>query len=371
MRIIHYSPKLRSGGPSALAADLACALQSSDCENIVVSPPCELISRQNAAGVRHIISRSINLMTTWQEIRRLRNIIRNHKPAVVQVYSAEAAWVTSMASRRLRPSARPRIVGVLTGYPTLGAPKVGWRHCHVFTAISKHLRNVLDAPGSPLSSKPWVIPYGVNERLCYPGYTPTTAWLEQWRRNNPNAGADKMSICVPGAISPLHGLEDIVPILTGLLRSGIGAHVFIAGDTRRANEDYVAELKQKFADAQLSDHITWIGARADLRDVLCACDVTLSLTREPATWDRPVLEALTLGRPVVGYDHGVIGELLEAFLPEGRVAPGDTASIIDTLSQWNTYSPSTAPEIPFPYRLSDTAATYKKLYREIVPQAKS
>ncbi len=370
MKIVHYSPKLRSGGPSAFAADLACALQSGEIDNIVVSPPCDLISKLNTAGVKHINSRSINLLTAWREIRRIRRIMRNHNPQIIQVYTADAAWVVGMACRRMRPSARPRIVGALTAYPRLGSPRVGWSHCHVFTAISKHLRTVLDSPGSPLSSKPWVIPYGINEQHCYPGYTPTTAWLEQWRRNNPTAGMDKMSICIPGAITPLHGLEDLVPIMIGLQRTGINSHVFIAGDTRRASRNYVDELKQLFDSAQLSEHITWLGARSDLRDVLCACDVTLTLTRQPATWDRAVLEALALGRPVVGYDHGVIGELMEAFLPEGRVAPGDTATIVDTLSQWNTYSPSPVPGVPYPYRLTDTAETYRKLYQEITTKQK-
>lgn len=347
----------------ALAVDLACSLQSKGCENIVVSPPNELVNRLNVATVRHISCRRPNVFNFWKEIRRMRNIIRNHKPDYVQVYSAEAAWITGMACRRISRARKPSIVGALTGYMRKGLGLKGWRYCDVFTSVSKHLRSEVSTENFPIKCNPWVIPYGVDETLCFPAYSPTAAWLEQWQRSRPEA-ADKLTLCVPGAITPLHGLEDIVPILTGLLRSGIAAHVYIAGDTRRANSIYLESLRKLYADAQLSEHITWLGLRADLRDVLCACDITLSLTREPATWDRAVLEALALGRPVVGYDHGVIGELLETFLPEGCVAPGDSAAIIDTLTQWHTYSPTPLPEIPFPYRISDTADTYLKLYRE-------
>lgn len=368
MKVLHYCPRLRAGSPTALAVDLACGLQSSDCVNIVVSPPCELNSRLNTAGVKHISCRRPGLFSAWHEIRRIRNIINRHKPSAILVYSADAGWIAGLANRRIKSTRRPEIIGILTGYPRLGIASAGWRYCSAYTAISKHLRGVLEAPGSPLVCKPWVIPYGVNETLCNPQYTPTASWLEQWNRSLPQSAVGKLTLCVPCAITPRHGLEDIVPILTGLLRSGIAAHVFIAGDTRKANDEYLSNLRQMYADAQLSQHITWLGARPDMRDVLCACDITLTLSREPKTWDRAVLEALALGRPVAGYDHGAIGEYLEAFLPEGRVAPGDTAGIIDTLSQWHTYSPTPEAEVPFPYRLSDTVQTYRALFLDIQKQ---
>jgi glycosyltransferase involved in cell wall biosynthesis len=295
----------------------------------------------------------------------MRRIVRKYKPQVIQVYSAEAAWIAGVACNKLRPSMRPRIVGVLTGYPVLGSQRVGWKHCHVFTAISKHLRNVLDAPGSPLSSKPWVIPYGVNTQHCYPGYAPTATWLEQWKRETAAIREAQMTICVPGGISPLHGLEDIVPILTGLKRTGIDAHVFIAGDTRHANSEYLAALKQKFADAQLSEHITWLGARADLRDVLCACDVTLSLTLQPESFGKTTLEALSLGRPVAGYEHGGVGEQLEQFLPAGMVPTGDTTAMAELLEKWYTDRPTPLTPVPAPYRRSDMIQAHIELYQAV------
>ncbi len=364
MKVIHYSPHMSPGGPAALAADLARTLQADDCENVVVAPPCELISRLHAAKVKHISCRKPNVLTAWREIRRLRSIIRRQAPDVVQVYSADAAWIVSMACRRLKKVKVPTIIGAITGYVAKGLPAYGWKFCDYYTTISRHLRNELRADSSPLKCAPWVIPYGTDESMCNPAYRPTSGWLTQWRKNHPELDYC-LAVCIPGGITPRRGLEDVVPVLTGLLRSGIPAHVYIEGDPRLASTDYVNELKATFATAQLDGHITWLGARPDLRDVLCGCDVTLSLTRQPATWDRAVLEALALGRPVIAYDHGVVGELLEAFQPEGRVAPGDIPAIIDTLTQWNTYPPSPVSEIPYPYKLSDTADTYRKLYSEI------
>lgn len=362
MKVLHYSPHMQPGSPAALAADLACALQSTECENIVIAPPSELLSQLHTAGVLHVSCRKPNVLTAWREIQRLRRNLRRHKPDVVQVYSADAAWVVSKACRNRQNV--PPIVGAVTGYVWPGTMALGWSRCDCHTAICRHLREVLTADPPLLPDTPWVIPYGTDEQLCHPGYVPTPTWYKNWREQQPEY-AQKLSICVPGAISPLHGLEDIAPILTGLLRSGVEAQVYIAGDTRKARSAYVDELKAIYASAGLSEHITWLGHRSDLRDVLCACDITLSLSRKPATWDNAIQMALALGRPVAGYDHGAVGEYLRAFLPEGKIAPGDIAGVLDTLTQWSVYSPTPVQEIPYPYRLADTAATYLSLYKEI------
>lgn len=367
MKVLHYSPNMQPGSPTVLAVDLACALQSSECENVVVAPSGELVSRLHTAGVPHIPCRRPGMLTVWREIRRLSKVIHRQAPDIVQVYSADAAWVVSMACRKQQRTNVPPIVGVLTGYVWPSTVELGWNRCDYHTAISRHLREVLNTDPPLLSDTPWVIPYGTDERLCYPGYGPTDEWYTTWRSQHPEY-TERLSICVPGSISPLRGLEDIAPILTGLLQAGIPAQVYIAGDIRKARTAYVEELKALYSNAGLSDHITWLGYRPDLRDVLCACDITLSLSRKPATWDSAIQQALSLGRPVVGYDHGAVGEYLNAFLPEGRVAPGDIAAVLDTLTQWSVYSPSPVQEIPYPYRLADTAATYLKLCKEITKQ---
>lgn len=296
---------------------------------------------------------------------RLRGLVRSLKPQIIQVYGAVAAVYAALACRGLKEQ-RPAIVGVLSAYPRRGSSYLFRKSCDAFITISKHLRQMLLSGAYKQHRKELLlIPYGVNEKQCFPDFSLTADKLEQWRTAQPES-AHHLTLCLPGAISPLHGLEDLVPILNTLLHQGIPTHAYIAGDARKADPLYTEQLKSKFAAANLTEHISWIGARPDLREVLCACDITLSLTRKPATYDRPVLEALALGRPVVGYDHGVVGELLETFLPEGRVAPGDYAAVADTIIQWHTYRPGGISEIPYPYRISDTAESCYRLYENLI-----
>lgn len=368
MKILHYSPQITPGRTASQAVELACSLQSDVCHNIVVAPTSELVTRLHTSGVQHFPCHKLNLLTFLREIRRLRKLIRRQVPDIVQVYSADAAWVVYMACKNpTRMKKLPSVVGALTGYAKIGSSALSWSRCHYFTTGSKHLRKVLQADNSPLKCNPWVIPHGIDERLCNPSYRPTESWMKEWRAANPHY-TERFSICVPCSLTPLHGLEDIAPILMGLLKSGVPAHVYIVGDLRKVRTAYLEDLKTLFANANLTEYITWTGARSDLRDVLKACDITLSLAEKPASYNRPILEALALGCPVVGYDHGIVGEYLAAFLPEGRVAPGDIAGVLDTLIQWATYLPTPISEIPYPYRLSDTANIYMKLYQDITTQ---
>ena len=370
LKILHVAPHLRAGGTMQMAADLACALrQRGDSHNIVLSPANELVSKLLTAGVEHRLCRIPNLLNGLAELHRLRGLVRSLRPHIIQVYGTVAAIFASAACSGLKEE-KPRIVGVLTAYPRTGC-SLFRKSCDAVVTISKHLRQEsLKSCFKHHRKDLQLIPYGVNEKQCFPAFPFTADKKEQWRTSQPEA-RNRLTLCIPGAISSLHGLEDLIPILSTLLHQGIPTHAFIAGDSRKADPLYTEQLKNKFAAANLTDHISWIGARPDLREVLCACDITLSLTRRPATYDRPVLEALALGRPVLGYDHGVVGELLEAFLPEGRVAPGDAAAMADTIIQWHTYRPSTLTELPAPYRISDTAESFMQLYRSLLGHTES
>ncbi len=143
------------------------------------------------------------------------------------------------------------------------------------------------------------------------------------------------------------------------------------GDARAADPAYLEHLRRKLKDAELAERVTWIAPGDDLREVLASCDVCLSLAHAPAGYDRAILEALALGRPVAGYDHGAVGEMLDSFLPEGRVAPGDVQGMADTLVQWHTYRPALPQQIPYPYRLADTALNFIDLFHALLEPTRS
>ena len=75
--------------------------------------------------------------------------------------------------------------------------------------------------------------------------------------------------------------------------------------------------------------VTFTGHRQDLREIMTQAQVVLSLSTKAESFGRTVLEALSLGRPVIGFDHGGVGEILGRLYPEGRL---DVASTPGTLA---------------------------------------
>src|SRR3569623_909096 len=67
---------------------------------------------------------------------------------------------------------------------------------------------------------------------------------------------------------------------------------------------------------------------------MAVSNAVLSLSTEPEAFGRVSLEALSLGRPVLGYAHGGVGEQLAAIFPAGAVALRDRGEVVARLTEW-------------------------------------
>jgi glycosyltransferase involved in cell wall biosynthesis len=68
---------------------------------------------------------------------------------------------------------------------------------------------------------------------------------------------------------------------------------------------------------------------ADVARIYACSDLILQLSSRPESFGRTVAEALQLGRPVLGWALGGVGEQLRACFPAGMVTHGDAAALAD------------------------------------------
>jgi glycosyltransferase involved in cell wall biosynthesis len=101
-----------------------------------------------------------------------------------------------------------------------------------------------------------------------------------------------------------------------------------------------------------------------IAEAYAASDLVLQLSRKPESFGRTVVEALSVGRPVLGWAHGGVGELLRELQPQGGVAPFDESKLLDSARA--LLAQPTAPLATMPYTLRAMQDATLALYQELV-----
>jgi glycosyltransferase involved in cell wall biosynthesis len=170
-------------------------------------------------------------------------------------------------------------------------------------------------------------------------------------------------LTLPGRLTRLKGHEDFIDLVAALVAKGRDVHGLVVGYLDPARNRYISELQQRVVAKGIADRITFTGQRADMKQIYASSDMVLSLSAKPESFGRTVLEALALGVPVIGYDHGGVGEILSKLYPAGRLARGDARALLEcTLQLLDT--PQTVAESPAFSRsamLEQTLALYCEL----------
>jgi len=94
---------------------------------------------------------------------------------------------------------------------------------------------------------------------------------------------------------------------------------------------------------------------ADMPTAYAASDLVLQLSRKPEAFGRTVIEALSIGRPVLGWDHGGVGELLRELQPEGAVLPFDATALRECAQALLANPPTPPATMPYTLRAMQEA----------------
>ena len=365
MKVLYLLPALSSGGVEQVVLELCQGLSARGVECVVCSAGGSMVSEIEAAGARHIRlpieKKSLRLVL---QVRALAKLMRREKPDILHVHSRIPAWVAHFALK-LMPQ-RPALVSTFHGFHSVNAYSSIMTHGDAVVTVSRCMReHILTHYKKVQPEHICVIPNSVDIERNYPGFTPSAEWMQRWQQERPELqGA--FTLCLPGRISRIKGCAHLIPILTGLRAKGIPAHAVVVGETKRSKVKVRRELEKAFELAGLTPHVSWLGHRKDLREVLSACDVTLSLTLQPESFGKTTLEALALGRPVAGYEHGGVGEQLDQFLPDGKIPVGDTRAMVERLAEWYHTPPKLAKPVGSPYRRQDMIDAHLALYQTLL-----
>jgi glycosyltransferase involved in cell wall biosynthesis len=150
-------------------------------------------------------------------------------------------------------------------------------------------------------------------------------------------GERRVLMGVVAQLSPWKGQDTAIEALKLLREQGVDAHLlligsarFVARATRFDNEAYLARLRELVASSGLRDHVSWLGERDDVPELIRALDVLLLPSWEEP-FGRAIIEAMALGVPVVATSVGGPAEIIEDGRQGYLLAPREPVAWADAI----------------------------------------
>jgi len=363
LTVVQVLPALEAGGVERGTLEVARALVQAGHRSIVISAGGRLVRRLLDEGSEHL-AWPIGAKSPWtlRLVPRLRRLLARERVDILHARSRMPAWVAWLAWRGMDPARRPRFVTTVHGFYSVGRYSAVMTRGERVIAVSEAIRRYLLAHYRLPPERVEVIHRGVDPALYPHGYRPPSRWLEAWYRDHPRL-LDRLVLTLPGRLTRLKGHETFIELVRRLLLERLDVHGLVVGGHDRRHAGYARELARRAEAAGLRGRLTFLGHREDLREIMAVSNLVLSLSEKPESFGRTVLEALSLGVPVVGWDHGGVGEILARIYPAGRVPKGDHDALHGRVRELLAQpEPVPAgPHFPLETMLGRTLALYEAL----------
>ncbi|PJK13958.1 glycosyl transferase [Lysobacteraceae bacterium NML07-0707] len=365
LTVVQLLPALQSGGVERSTLEIAQALVEAGHRAIVVSAGGRLLPQLQAAGGEHIqLDIGKKSLLTLTRVGALRRILRDVQADIVHARSRLPAWLGHWALAGMPAEQRPRWLTTMHG---LNSPS---RYSRIMTSgervicVSDTVRQYLlqhypeTDPG-----KLRVIARGIQARDFSRRQQVDHHLRAQFSQAIPQIAGDGPLLLMPGRGTRLKGHEEALKLLAAVRAQGVDARLWMPGAREAGREAYLAELETQAAQMGVADVVAMTPPIALNGTVYAMSDLVLQLSRKPEAFGRTVVEALSVGVPVLGWAHGGVGELLAGLQPEGAVPPFDADALAAHALQLLHYPPS--PPLNMPYSLQAMQQATLSVYQEL------
>lgn len=364
--ILQILPELDCGGVERGTLEIAAELVRRGHRSIVVSGPGQLVPQLISEGSEHVnlLVGKKSVFSAVRLIPKLRQLFEEQQIDIIHARSRLPAWLASLACKKLDPDKRPTFITTVHGPYTVNRYSKIMMSGKRIIAISEYIKNyILENYSSVDESKIEIIHRGINKASFPYAFKASEKWLKNWKDKHPQL-SNKFIITLPGRITRWKGHNDFIEIIAKAKNSGLNVHGLIAGGTNPGKEKYLQELKSLISLNNMDKHVTFLGQRDDLKETMSVSNIVLSLARMPEAFGRTALEALSLGVPVIAYNHGGAAEVLGKMFPEGRANPLDTDDVNLIINKFYTALPKVEDQNVFTLNamLDKTISIYNSFY---------
>lgn len=354
LTVVQLLPALGSGGVERSTLEIAEALVKAGHRSVVISAGGPMTAALVARGSEHLsLDIGRKSLATLRHVLSLRRLFAGLEPDIVHARSRLPAWLAVLALGNMR-GPRPHFITTVHGLNSpgfySGVMCRGERVICVSDTVRAHV--LAQWPGTD-PGKLTVIERGIDPVAFSSGAGAAPGSRFSGQR----------LLLMPGRGTRLKGHAAAITLLADLRKTGVDAGLWLLGTRESGREAYVAELENLARSLGVAEFIELSPPRADVVEAYRQADLVLQLSAKPEAFGRTVVEALSVGKPVVGWSHGGVGELLDRYFPDGRVALGDQQALLATTLR--QLAEVRQPARIFPQTLAGMQAQTLKVYESV------
>ena len=365
LAVVQLLPALESGGVERSTLEIAEALVRAGHRALVVSAGGRLLPALLQTGAEHFtLDIGRKSLLTLRHLPALKQLFADEQVDVVHARSRLPAWLGWKAVQGMAGATRPHFVTTVHG---LNSP--GW-YSEVMTrgervvCVSDTVREyVLQHYPRTDPDRLRVIPRGIDTAQFPRAPQPDAAARSQVAALHPALAGHGPLLLLPGRGTRLKGHVDALRLLAALRAQGSAACLWLPGAREAGREAYIAEMENEASRLGIAGSVAFTAPTTRIAEAYAACDLVLQLSRKPEAFGRTVIEALSVGRPVLGWAHGGVGELLAGLQPAGAVPAFDETRLAATAQALLAQPPPALATMPYTLQAMQDATL--ALYQEL------
>tara|TARA_B100001769_G_C22110888_1_gene600930 strand:+ start:925 stop:2040 length:1116 start_codon:yes stop_codon:yes gene_type:complete len=343
LTVLQIIPKLNSGGVERGTLEVGKYLSKKGHRSIVISGGGRMVKDLIKDGSEHfkwqIGNKSI---FTFRYVVALAKFIITNKVDILHVRSRFPAWICFFALKIISSKIKPKFITTFHGSYSVNPYSSIMAKGDKVIVISKTIKNYV-LKNYKINSKKIFLNYRGVDPIQFPYlFQPEKLWVDEWYKCYPKT-KNKIILTLPARVTRWKGQKDFLKIISELTKKFPSVIGLIIGEVNKDKENFLSELKEKVIELGIENNILFIEHRSDIKNIMSISSIVFSLSLEPEAFGRTTMESLKLGVPVIGYDHGGVGEQLREIFPEGGIQKGDLTQAALLAAKWI----EAPPRVPF------------------------
>ena len=329
LTVVQLLPALEAGGVERSTIEIATALVDAGHRAIVVSAGGRMLPQLQAIGAEHItLDIGRKAPASLRHVPALRRLFARERVDIAHARSRLPAWLARLALRSMTAGHRPHFVTTVHGLNSPSRYSAVMLSGERVICVSRTVRDyVLRHYPATDAGKLDVIERGIDPAAFPRAPLPDGDARRAIAAGEPALAGGGPLLLLPGRGTRLKGHVDAFRLLAALRRDGSDARLWMPGARQPGRETYVAELEGEAKQLGITEDVALTEPTSAIARAYAASDLVLQLSHKPEAFGRTVLEALAVGRPVMGWAHGGVGELLQQWYPAGAVIPFDEPAL--------------------------------------------